>query len=132
MFLIVLGVTIFLVWFYILFGREWLIALWPERFTTWHQIEDTLWSNSKTLLATRLTWLGSAVLGFHEWLAASGFDVTPITTEITNLIPDDYKKYVPLIFALGLAIIGYAFEWLRKQTTEPLSAKLPAEPEATA
>jgi hypothetical protein len=123
MFLIILGILIFLVWFYVLFLREWLVAIWPERFTNWHAIEDYLWQNSRTLLISRATWLLSAFTAFHEWLAASGFDVTPIYTQITELIPETYQKFVPLVISLGLMGLGFVFSWLRKQTTEPLEVK---------
>lgn len=123
MFLFTVGLIIFLVWFYVLFLREWLIAIWPERFTRWHAIEDYLWANSRTILISRLTWVLGGITAFHEWLAASGFDVTPITSQITDLLPDDYKKYVPLVLSLGLMALGYVFERLRKTTTEPVEVK---------
>jgi hypothetical protein len=124
MFLIVVGVVIFLVWFYVLFLREWLLAIWPERLTRWHEIENALWLNSRQIIVSRLYWVGGAVVGIHEWAAAAGFDFTPITQQITDLIPETYQKFVPVAVSLLLIITGWVFERLRKSTTEPLEAKI--------
>jgi hypothetical protein len=123
MFLIVIGIIIFVVWFYVLFLREWLVAVWPERFTKWHDIETYLWLNSRQILVSRVYWFGGAIVGLHEWAAAAGFDFTPIVQQITDLIPENYQKFVPLFISLGLIVTGWVFEKLRKSTTEPIEIK---------
>lgn len=122
MFLILCGVVIVVVWAYILWVREWLEARFPDSFYTKiiHHGEDWLWSNSRTILAARLYWVGGIFVALHDMLAASGFDVTPFTTEVANLLPE---KYRPLALAGLLMVTGIAFEWLRRATVEPLASK---------
>lgn len=132
MLLIILGIAIFVVWFYVLFVREWLVALWPGRFTRIREWEKWLWDNSRTILTARLYWLGGAILAVHEWAAAAGFDFTPIVQQITDLVPDTYQKFVPLGFSLLIMATGFIFERLRKTTTEPLELKTQVVPSDSA
>ncbi len=114
MFLIICGIVIVVVWSYILFVREWLVAKWPDTFKWWHeQVEDRLWARSRAILVARLYWVGGIVIGIHELVAASGYDVTPLLHEIAKFIPE---KYQPLALAAFLGVTGIAFEWLRRKT----------------
>lgn len=122
MFLAICGVVVILAWAYVLWGREWLVAKYPARFTRWHLIEDWLWQNSRTKLIAGLYVLGGFVTMAHDALAAAGLDWTPITTQIMNalsFIPADYR---PLVLGLWMAVTGAAFTWLRNRTTAPVGA----------
>ena len=120
MFLIVIGVTIFVVWFYILFVREWMVAKWPDQVGWWHTIEDNLWAESRTILGARLYWVGGAIIALHDLAAAAGVDWTPILTQLTTLIPEQYRG---LALAAAIAITGLLFEYLRRQTTTSIGEK---------
>jgi len=120
-FLLYCGIAVLVLWIYILFVREWLVDRWPDQFKWWHeQVEDKLWDRSRTILTARLYWVGSIVIALHEFFAQYGMDWTPITQEISKLIPEQYRG---LALALMLGLTGIAFEWLRRVTTESLTEK---------
>jgi hypothetical protein len=118
MFLIVIGVTIFIVWFYILFGRGWMLAKWPDQVGWWHTIEDNLWAKSRTILGARLYWVGGAVIALHDLAAAAGVDFTPILTQLGEFIPPAYRG---LALSAAIALTGILFEYLRRTTTVPVA-----------
>lgn len=120
MFLILCGATIIAAWAYILFIREWLVANWPDRFGWWHQLEDTLWAKSRTLLIARLYTIGGIVVAIHDALASAGLDWTPLTTQITNAIGFIPENLRALALGLFLMLTGIAFEKLRQWTTGPI------------
>jgi hypothetical protein len=124
MFLVILGTIIILVWAYCLFIREWLVATWPERFTWWHDLEDKLWYNSRTILVSRLYWVGGVVVLLHDALASYGFDWTPIMTQFTNHVPEQYRA---LLLGVFFIVTGSVFEWLRKITFMPLDTTPPPD-----
>ena len=76
---------------------------------------------SRTLLIARLYWLGGIFIAIHDKLAEYGFDVTPLITQVSDFIPENYR---PLALAAFLALTGLAFEWLRRVTREPLPGKV--------
>lgn len=117
MFLIFLAVIIVIVWAYVLFIRDWLDKTYPTQYGWWYTLENNLWASSKTILTARLYWVGGIVVALHDLAANAGFDWTPITTEIGNFIPG---KYRPLVLAVGLAVTGILFEYLRRITTKPV------------
>jgi len=114
MFLIIIGVIIFVVWAYILFIRGWMLSVWPEQVGWWHTIEDNLWAKSRTILGARLYWVGGIIIGLHDLAGAAGIDVTPITTQLASYIPEQYRG---LALSLGVALTGVMFEYLRRRTT---------------
>lgn len=116
--LIIAGVFIFLVWFYVLFARDFLIKRWPDRFGKWHTFEDTLWSGSKTIIVARAYQLAGWLLGLQTMLAAAGVDTTPFTDQLAQFIPE---KYRPLAVSGGMILTGLAFVWLRNRTTQPVA-----------
>lgn len=72
---------------------------------------------SRTILAARIYALVGGLVTFHDMALpyVTGADLTPITAK------------VPPVAWLGLMIgTGILFEWLRRITTEPLSAKGPS------
>ncbi len=79
-----------------------------------------LWDKSRSILASRLYWLGGAILAIHEVLANSGVDLTPVTDQLTAFIPERWRG---LAMAVWLVSTGLLFEWLRHITTQPLSEK---------
>ncbi len=118
MFLIILGVMIFAVWSYILFIRGWMLSMWPDQVGWWHTIEDNLWAKSRTILGARLYWVGGVIISLHELAGAAGIDVTPITTQLSELIPPSYRG---LALSLGAIATGIMFECLRRVTTVPVA-----------
>jgi hypothetical protein len=114
MFLIVIGVVIFVVWAYVLFGRSWMLEKWPDQVGYWHTIEDNLWAKSRTILSARLYWVGGVIIALHDLAGAAGIDVTPITSQISNLIPEQYRG---LAIALASIVTGLLFEYMRRTTT---------------
>lgn len=118
MFLIILGVIIFIVWAYILFIRGWILTKWPDQVGPWLAIEDNLWAKSRTILGARLYWVGGVIVGLHDLAGAAGIDVTPITSQLSEFIPPAYRG---LALSLGLAMTGVLFEYLRRRTTVPVA-----------
>jgi len=124
MILMVVIALILLLWFYILFAREWLDShLQGTAYANWHeQVEDKLWEKSRTILVGRAYQIGGVIVALNAVAVQAGFDVTPILTEIANLVPSE--KYRGLILALIVAawsmLTGYAIVWLRKGTTTPV------------
>ena len=127
MFLIVIGIGILIIWIYILFAREWLDQKFQGTpYAYWHeQIEDKLWQKSRTILMGQAYVIGGIIVALNAFAAQAGFDVTPILTEIANLIPTE--KYRGLILALIVAIwsilTGWSIVYLRKQTTTPVEGE---------
>lgn len=117
MFLIVLSIIIFIVWAYVLFIMDWMFARWPDQVGWWRKMEDTLWAQSKTILTARLYWIGGVIVFLHDLAAQAGIDVTPITNELSNFIPE---KYRPLALAGFLMVTGIMFEYLRRITSTPV------------
>lgn len=116
--LMMFAIVIVVAWAYILL-RHPLLDRFP-RLQAWHQIEDRLWANSRTLLIARLYTLGGIIIAIHDGLAQSGVNVTPILEQITSFLPE---KYRPLGLALWVVLTGVVFEWLRHATSKPLSEK---------
>lgn len=106
--------VVLLAWLYILLIRELLVEVWPDKFARWHQIEDRLWSRSRTLLIARLYIVGSIIIAIHDAIAAQSVNWTPLITQITATIPEPYR---PIALAIWLAVTGLAMEWLRRHTT---------------
>ncbi len=121
------GIVIVLFWIYVFWLREYLDAhLQGTAYAWWHEkVEDVLWDKSRSILASRLYWVGGAFVAIHDFLATQGFDWTPLTTEIMNLIPERYAQYRPLALGIFLMLTGILFEWLRKVTTGPVGTSLP-------
>ena len=111
------GIAIFVAWAYFMFGRPFFERRYPNAFARINTIEAALWKNSKTILAARFYWVGGLVIGAHDWLAQSGYDVTPMVNEIAAFIPEQYR---PLVLAAFLFFSGLLFEWLRWLTTSPV------------
>lgn len=122
--LILAGIGILVVWAYILFVREWLVARWPAQFAKWHAVEDALWSSSRTILIARGYWLLGLLVGLHDLLAAEGFDWTPIVTQVGDFIPPGYRAPALSLF---LILTGAIFEWLRHVTAAPGSMSAPGK-----
>jgi hypothetical protein len=122
MFLTFFGVMIILLWAYILFAREWLDThLQGTKYAYWHeQIEDKLWSSSRTILTGLALKLGGVLVAVHELLVAQGFDETSIFYQVQELIPEKYRPYAPVLFGLFLIIVGQVMTYLRRQTTTPV------------
>jgi hypothetical protein len=118
MFLIILGVIIFVVWSYILFIRGWMLAKWPDRVGWLFTIDNELWAKSRTILGARLYWVGGAVVALHDLAGAAGIDVTPITTQLAAYIPEQYRG---LALSVGVIATGVLFEYLRRRTTVPVA-----------
>lgn len=124
MILILAGVGILVAWAYILFVREWLVARWPATFSKWHAIEDTLWASSRTILIARGYWLLGLIVAIHDILATNGFDWTPITTQVGNYLPAEWRAPALSVF---LILTGAIFEWLRRVTPAPGSMQAPGK-----
>lgn len=117
--LIIAGVFIFLVWFYVLFARDFLIKRWPDQWGWWHTFEDKLWSGSKTIIVARAYQLGGWLLALQTMLASAGIDTTPFTNQLAEFIPERYR---PLALSGGMILTGLAFVWLRKRTSQTVEA----------
>lgn len=126
MFLIISGIVIILVWFYILFIRPWALENYPETFGPWQQLENTLWLNSRQILMARLYWIGGILVSLHEIAAAAGYDLTPILQQASEWVPERYRG---LVIGLGVLLTGVGIEWLRRVTTQPLSDNLDRGPQ---
>lgn len=115
MILIAAGLFILILWFYILFVREYLVAHWPQTWKWWHEeVEDRFWEKSRSILVGRAYQVGGWLLGIQTLVAAAGVDTTPFTQELANFFPE---KYRPLILAGWMIITGIAVVWLRRQST---------------
>lgn len=124
--LIVGGVFVLVIWAYVLFLRE-RMEVWfaGTRYEWWHkQVEDRLWERSRTILVARGYQLAGWVLGLQTFLAANGIDTTPFTDELTNLVPDQYRKFLPLAFSLWLILTGMAMTKLRNMTDGPVGSSM--------
>lgn len=120
MFLYLCIAVVFIVWLYILIIRELLVEAWPAKFQWWHDIEDKLWLRSRQLLVARLYIVGSIIIAIHDAIAAQKADWTPLIGQVTSHIAPEYR---PLALTVWLAVTGIALEWLRRQTTVPLSER---------
>ncbi len=119
MFLILIAIVIIVAWTYILFIREWLEARYPTSFYTRviHHTEDVLWANSRTILVSRLYWVGAIIVALHDLAAQAGLDWTPLVSQVAAFVPPQYQ---PLALSAFLFLTGIAFEWLRRKTTTPV------------
>ena len=70
----------------------------------------------KTKIAARLVGLGGIIVGLQTFLQASGVDITPFTTELSNMIPEKYRG---LLVAGSMIGVGLLFTWLRRVTDNP-------------
>lgn len=115
--------VILLAWIYILFVREAMVAIWPDKFRWWHEnVEDKIWAQSRTLFIARLYWVGAILVSAHEALAAGGYDFTPLLKQISQFVPEEYR---PIIVPAFLLLTGAAMEYLRRRTTSPLHGSEP-------
>lgn len=115
-----IGVIVVAIIAYMWFLRPILAQKHPELFAKIDAIEAILIDRSRTILASRLYWVGGAVLAIHDGLAATSVDWTPIASQLAALVPD---KYSGLILPIGMVLTGLLFEWLRKKTSQPLANK---------
>lgn len=121
MFLAVIFALIFAVWFYVMWGRDWLHnRLTGTKFDRYVTIADAFWMRSRTVLVGRATWLIGVLIGMHETAVAMGFDFTPVYQEIANLFPEAMRPFIPamIIYGTGLMIVK-----LRKMTMEETEPK---------
>ena len=119
--LMLCAIVIVLAWLYIWVARPWLANRYPEVWQVIDKIEAWLIDRSRTLLIARLYWLGGIFIAIHDKLAEYGFDVTPLITQVSDFVPENYRA---LALAAFLALTGLAFEWLRRATREPLLGKV--------
>jgi hypothetical protein len=119
--LILCAIVIVLAWLYIWVARPWLASRYPKVWQWIDTAESWLIDRSRTLLIARLYWLGGIFIAVHDTLAEHGFDVTPLITQVSDFVPENYR---PLALAGFLALTGIAFEWLRHVTREPLPGKV--------
>ena len=119
MLLIVIGVGVLVIWWYILFGREWLVKKFPGgRVQYWHEnIEDKLWDSSRTMLVARGYQLAGWLIGLQALATAAGIDTMPFITSAAEFIPEKYRS---LALSGFFIITGLAFAKLRKMTSKPL------------
>lgn len=78
--------------------------------------ERLLWSRSRTVLVARLYW----VPGLIDLVTSWAFDWTPLVARAFEGVPDDLRG---LVISAALAVTGALFEWLRRVTSEPVTAK---------
>lgn len=122
-FLIACVVVTLLVLFYAFFLRDWIlrrvVRSQPQAIleTTTAAVEESFWHKSRTILISRLYWVGGIIVALHDALAASGLDWTPLITQATWFIPEPLRPYTLSVIFI---ITGWMFEWLRKTTTTPL------------
>lgn len=120
-------VVIILVWIYIMFIRQWLAhkSPWARHFQWIHAVEDKLWERSRSILVSRLYWLGGIIIAIHEAFAAAGFDLTPVLVQLQGYVPENLRPMVvPLLIPAFLVLTGAAMEWLRRRTTTSLAEKM--------
>ena len=122
MFLIIIGVVTFIVWVYILFVREWLDKHFQGTwYAWWHEnVEDVLWAKSRTILASRLYWVGGIIIAVHDIAANAGVDWTPFVNQLSIWIPEQYRG---LALSGCFIFTGIAFELLRRVTTQAIQEK---------
>lgn len=122
MFLLIVFTLIFLVWFYIMWGREWLFDKFAgTKVDSYHEKVRKLWGESRTILVGRLYWLVGILMGLHELAIQAGFDFTPIYREIANLFPE---KFRPLALSAFLYLTGVIIVKLRTMTGEAYEEKI--------
>lgn len=120
--LLISFVLIVLVWFYIMWGRDWLLKhLDGTKYDHYHQQLRQLWGASRTILVGRLYWLIGILMGLHEMAIAAGYDFTPIYTEIANLFPERFR---PLSLAALLYVTGIVIIKLRAVTGRDYEKKI--------
>lgn len=118
--LIFFGLIVIAIVAYMWFLRPTLAQKHPELFSKIDEIEAILIDRSRTILASRLYWVGGALLAFHDGLGTIGFDWQPYVNQIAALIPEQWRG---LAIAVAMVGTGLLFEWLRKKTTQPLANK---------
>jgi hypothetical protein len=111
--LIIFAAVILAFWVYVGFIRNILALRWPKTWAWFDEIEGRLWRHSRTLLASRLYWVGGLIVAAHDLLAGAGMDWMPLTTEIANLIDPRWR---PIALAAFLVLTGMLFEWLKRTT----------------
>ena len=118
--LVVFGLIVVALVAYMTFVRPILAQKYPDLFTKLDEIEKLLIQRSRTLLASRLYWIGGLVLAFHDGLAGVGVDWTPIVDQVSQMIPTQYRSLAAAMVMVGT---GLLFEWLRHKTTQSLTNK---------
>lgn len=130
MLLIALAVIIALVWLYILFFRkmlfDYLLSKWPDETTAFLKFENALWLQSRTILLARFYWIAGALVALQQMAVAAGVDVTPFIDQFTQDIPEKWRQ---LSIAAFMAVTGIGFEWLRRQSSMPVSPEVDPDPE---
>lgn len=119
MFWLAVAVALAMAWS--LWGRDWLKGRgwrWSDAFFAWIEpIEIALFKNSKVIFMARLKMLTGLLLTLGTQLGS--VDITPIMP----FVPDAWEPTVQFLWnllPLGLTIIGWMDEQLRKQTSLPL------------
>ncbi len=123
MFLAIIFLLIFIVWFYVMWGRDIVRArLSDTNLSRFMTVAETLWMQSRTVLVGRMYWLIGVIMALHEMAVAAGFDFTPIYGELANLFPAPLRPFIPslLIYGTGILIVK-----LRKMTMEDTEKKGP-------
>jgi hypothetical protein len=116
MFLIFMSIAIVVVWGFVLFLRPYLITKYPA-YGKYAETETALFNKSRTILISRLYWIGGLLIGIQSLAASAGLNITPFIDELSKAIPEGYR---PLAIAAFLFVTGVCFEWLRKNTTSPI------------
>ncbi len=111
MFYVTLAVIIALVWVYLLFLRPILKARFPAVWAQFDMIEGWLFANSRTFIMSRLTIVGSIVVGIHDALAQAGFDYEPLIKFVQDYVP---QKYWFLIVPAGFLLYGLVQEIIKR------------------
>lgn len=119
--LLTIGIIIIVIWFYVLFLRDWLYnKLQGTAYGKWYDIESKFWAASRTILVARGYTLAGILVGIQSLIAASGVDISPIVNEVAKRIPEHYRG---LAVGLFFVITGIGFEWLRRITAAPVGAR---------
>lgn len=94
-------------------------APWFDVVEKW---EARLWKKSRTIFATRLTWLSGIIAGLAT--AFGAVDWHSVAMSLVKFMPTEYQELaVQLMIPIGLAVLGAIFGKLRAVTTEPLDDK---------
>lgn len=108
MFLGIIFIILFTVWFYVMWGRDWLFErLKDTRYHYYYDKINELWFHSRTVLVGRMYWVIGVLITLHETAGAMGLDFTPLYSEIGSFIPEKYRSLVLAVFfyATGLLIV---------------------------